>query len=157
MTRTEPYFLMQLKNQFDLLIMNRRMKIFKQCPKKRPAAIPILSNLRTSSSVCKFSRWFRLNYLEVVVWQGSRGVKSNFNLIKYHQTWWNNIKSSSKAVSVRWSVDNILSRDKIENFKLLAEALYLYLCLKAKIIIGWDLKECELIHLNDQNNIEIWH
>ena len=89
--------------------------------------------------------------------QGSGEVKSNFNLIKYHQTRWNNIKSSSKAVPVRRSVDNILSREKIENFKLLAEALYLYLRLKANIIIGWDLKECELIHLNDQNNIEIWH
>ena len=34
MTRTEPYFRMQRKNQFDVLIMSRRMKIFKQCAKE---------------------------------------------------------------------------------------------------------------------------
>ena len=124
--------------------------------RKRPTEVSILSNLRTISSTCKFvdTDW---TIWKLLFGQGARRdnqMLTFINISKPDEIIWTLAQKQSLFED---PTDNILRREKGEQFELSAEVLYLYLRSKARTIIGRDLKESELIHLNYQkDNIEIW-
>ena len=124
--------------------------------RKRPTEVPILSNIRTISSTCKFvnTDWA---IWKLLFGQEARRVNQMLTFIKISKPDEIIPTLAQKQSLFEDPTDNILRREKGEQFEISAEVQYLYLRSKARTIIGRDLNESELIHLNyKKDNIEIW-